>query len=129
MRIPGSPEEVTSLEGPCTLHFLTDFYAYARFKLTPERFVNYCDKCFLSLPGHEKVTLEGEIERAILSCVLVTQCEAMFVVVILLCFVTYVMYSTNHKKLNVLSGTRRTRDVDGTGHQGVRLRPSYTRTC
>jgi monoamine oxidase len=58
MRIPGSPEEVTSLEGPCTLHFLTDFYAYARFKLTPERFVNYCDKCFLSLPGHEKVTLE-----------------------------------------------------------------------
>ena len=72
MRIPGSPEEVTSLEGPCTLHFLTDFYAYARFKLTPERFVNYCDKCFLLLPGHEKVTLEGEIHAKL--CFVNTVC-------------------------------------------------------
>ena len=61
MRIPGSPEEVSTEIGRATPHFITDFYASAHFKLTPEKFINRCDKCFISLPGCNKMSLEGKL--------------------------------------------------------------------
>ena len=61
MRIPGSPEEVSTEAGRTTLHFITDFYASAHFKLTPEKFISRCDKCFISLPGCNKMSLEGKL--------------------------------------------------------------------
>ena len=59
MRIPGSPEEVASTKGKATPHFITDFYASAHFKLTPEKFINSCDKCFISFGGSDKITQKG----------------------------------------------------------------------
>ena len=61
MRLPGSPEEVSTEAGRTTSHFITEFYASAHFKLTPEKFINHCDKCFISLPGCNKMSLEGKL--------------------------------------------------------------------
>ena len=61
MRLPGSPEEVSTEAGRTTPHFITEFYASAHFKLTPEKFINHCDKCFISLPGCNKMSLEGKL--------------------------------------------------------------------
>ena len=60
MRIPGDPADVLSRERQTTPHFITDFYASDCFKLSPEKFINSCNKCFLSLPGCHKMTLDGE---------------------------------------------------------------------
>ena len=59
MRFPGSPEEVVSTKGKATPHFIADFYASAHFKLTPEKFMNSCDKCFISFGGPDRITQKG----------------------------------------------------------------------